>query len=43
MNNCQKNDILNCHIIIHVNKLTVDKYIYGQESHKTNNSGVQDG
>jgi len=42
MNNCQKNDILNCHIIIHVNKLTVNKYIYGYGPHKTNNSGVQD-
>jgi len=41
--NCQKNDILKCQIIIHVNNLTVNKYIYGQRAHKTNCSGVQDG
>jgi len=37
---CQKPDSLKCQIIIHVNYLTVNKYIYGQRSHKTNCDGV---
>lgn len=37
---CQKPDSLKCQIIIHVNYLTVDKYIYGQRSSKSNSAGV---
>ena len=37
---CQKPDSLKCQIIIHVNYLTVDKYLYGQRSSKSNSAGV---